>query len=77
MNTRYEFGPEDQNLEKIVYVRPVAVADLPEDLRAQTDGMTTVYALHDTSGERLALVRDRQLAFLVARQNDMAPVSVH
>ena len=28
-------------------------------------------------GERLALVRDRQLAFFLARQNELTPVSVH
>lgn len=62
---------------RIVYVRPVAVADLPEDLRREVPGIDTLYALHDTDGERLALVRDRRLAFALARQNDLAPVSVH
>ncbi|PIV78887.1 MAG: DUF1150 domain-containing protein, partial [Rhodobacteraceae bacterium CG17_big_fil_post_rev_8_21_14_2_50_63_15] len=28
-------------------------------------------------GERLALVRDRRLAFMLARQNNMEPVTVH
>ena len=27
--------------------------------------------------DRLALVKDRALAFALARQNDMAPVNVH
>ena len=31
----------------------------------------------NTAGDRLALVKDRDLAFIVARQNDLAPVSVH
>ncbi|MCA0271717.1 MAG: DUF1150 domain-containing protein [Proteobacteria bacterium] len=75
MDTRYEFGPEAG--DKIVYVRPVAVAELPDELRDQAMGLDTVYAVHDATGERLALVKDRQLAFIVARQNDMAPVSVH
>lgn len=75
MDTKYDFGPETG--ERIVYVRPVAVADLPEELRQAAMGLDTIYAVHDASGERLALVRDRQLAFIVARQNDMAPVSVH
>ncbi|HQU70205.1 MAG TPA: DUF1150 family protein [Albidovulum sp.] len=75
MDTRYEFGPEGG--DKIVYVRPVAVAELPDELRDQAMGLDTVYAVHDATGERLALVKDRQLAFIVARQNDMAPVSVH
>lgn len=63
--------------DNIVYVRPVAVAELPDEVRSQADGLTEIYAVHDGAGQRLALVRDRRLAFMVARQNDMAPVSVH
>lgn len=36
-----------------------------------------VYAVHSEEGERLALVRDRKLAFILARQNDLTPVTVH
>ncbi len=61
----------------IVYVRPVAVAELPEDIRQAAGDITTLYAVHDTDGERLALVRDRDMAFVLARQNDMSPVHVH
>ncbi len=75
MNTKYDFGPETG--ERIVYVRAVDVADLPAEIRAKAAGLDTLYAVHDASGERLALVKDRKLAFLLARQNDMAPVSVH
>jgi len=60
-----------------VYVRPVKVDDLPADVREQADGLDEIYAVHNMAGDRLALVRDRRLAFIVARQNDMAPVSVH
>lgn len=75
MDTKYDFGPETG--ERIVYVREVAVADLPAEIRAQAMGLDTLYAVHDAGGERLALVKDRRLAFILARQNDMAPVSVH
>lgn len=61
----------------IVYVRAVAVIDLPEELREGAAGLDTIYAVHDAEGERLALVADRRLAFVLARQNDLAPVSVH
>jgi hypothetical protein len=61
----------------IVYVPPVAVSDLPEDVQAQIGGLETVYAVHDAAGVRLALVADRGMAFVLARQNDLAPVSVH
>lgn len=76
MNTKFEVGPED-GVSKIVYVREVQVADLPEAVQQQIEGVETLYAVHDTDGERLALVRDRRLAFMLARQNDLAPVSVH
>jgi len=63
----------------IVYVRRVDVADLPDDIRAEAEGagLTQLYAIGNEDGEQLALVRDRELAFVVARQNDMKPVSVH
>jgi hypothetical protein len=61
----------------IVYVRAVDVEDLPEDVRAEAGGLEQLYALHTEDGERLALVRDRKLAFMLARQNDFAPVNVH
>lgn len=75
MDARYEGLPEAEG--QIVYVRSVAVAELPEDLQAQVGAVETVYAVHRPDGERLALVKDRDLAFLLARQNDFAPVSVH
>jgi len=76
MDTRYEF---DTNREdRIVYVRPVKVADLPEEVREQLqEGAETLYAVHDSSGQQLALVGDREMAFVLARQNDLAPVTVH
>lgn len=61
----------------IVYVRPVDVIELPEDLRDQAEGLDQIYAVHDTDGQRLALVKDRKLAFHLARQNELAPVNVH
>jgi hypothetical protein len=75
MNTPYEFDQIDEN--RIVYVRPVAVADLPDDVREQAEGIEQLFAVHSADGERLALVRDRNLAFILARQNDLAPVNVH
>ena len=75
METRYNFT--DGNSDRIVYVRSVAVRDLPDEIRQEAQGIDTLYALHGADGERLALVRDRKLAFILASQNDMAPVSVH
>lgn len=75
MNSPFRMGAQAQSA--IVYVRPVTVADLPEDLREQIGDVETVYSVHRPDGERLALVRDRSMAFSLARQNDLAPVSAH
>ena len=75
MDVKYDFG--DDQARAIVYVRPVNVADLPQDVRDQAEGLDTLYAVHSAEGERLALVRDRELAFFLARQNNMEPVTVH
>lgn len=61
---------------KTVYVRPVALADLPEELQEQAPEGLTPYAVHDAQGNRLAIVKDRKLAFLLARQHDMTPVYI-
>ncbi|NDV48008.1 MULTISPECIES: DUF1150 family protein [Roseobacteraceae] len=75
MNTKYDFSEFDA--ERIVYVRSVEVSELPEDVQEQVGDQTRLYAVHRADGERLALVRDRGLAFALARQNDLAPVTVH
>lgn len=63
--------------KRIVYVREVRTADLPDEVRARAAGLDHLYAIHDADGDVLALVPDRRQAFLVARQNEMAPQSVH
>ncbi|MEM8776322.1 MAG: DUF1150 family protein [Pseudomonadota bacterium] len=75
MNTPYNF--EDAAERAIVYVREVKTEDLPKEMRAQLGELKSIYAVHSAEGERLALVRDRNLAFALARQHDMDPVTVH
>ncbi len=67
-------GPQEQ---PIVYIRPVDANDLPEEMRREAEGIEDLYAVHDEDGQRLALVRGRKLAFMLARQNDFTPVNVH
>lgn len=69
--------PDTAGTKGIVYVREVKTADLPEAIRAQTGGIDHLYAIHAATGEVLALVPDRAQAFIVARQNEFSPVSVH
>lgn len=74
MNSKFDFG---NGADQTVYIRPVATDSLPRDLREKLPGVRTLYAVHDAEGERLALVQDRRLAFTLARQNELTPVSVH
>lgn len=75
MDTKYPHIPGGE--DRIVYVRPVAVADLPDEIRAQAQGLDTIWSVHRPDGERIALVRDRAVAFVLARQHEMVPVNVH
>lgn len=75
MDVKYENLPAPD--DRIVYVREVKVADLPAEIQAEAGNATRLYAVHNAEGERLALVNDRNLAFVLARQHDYAPVTVH
>lgn len=74
MNTKFPLPDPER---PIAYVRPIKASDLPDEIRAQLPGVTDLYAIHHEEGERLALVTDRAMAFVMARQNDLYPVSVH
>lgn len=74
MNTPIDINTEG---DRIVYVKTVDVADLPRDLRDQAGELDQLYAVHDSDGQQLALVADRKLAFVLARENDLSPVAVH
>ncbi len=74
METPFDFGAEQG---RTVYVKAVAVADLPDEGQQQAQGHDQLYAVHTSDGEQLALVADRRMAFILARQNDYRPVAVH
>ncbi|MEX0307096.1 MAG: DUF1150 family protein [Ruegeria sp.] len=74
MNTPIEINAEGN---RIVYVKAVDVADLPKDVREQAGDLNQLYAVHDSDGQQLALVADRKLAFVLAREHDLSPVAVH
>ncbi|MDS9466175.1 DUF1150 domain-containing protein [Paracoccus sp. MBLB3053] len=75
MNEKFDFGP--QTAGNIVYIRRVEMDTLPDEVREQVPDAEALYAVHGIDGERLALVKDRQMAFMLARQNELTPVSVH
>ncbi|UWQ92730.1 DUF1150 family protein [Aliisedimentitalea scapharcae] len=74
MHVPFDFNDAGQ---RIVYVKTVDAADLPEEVRANVGDQKQLYAVHDAQGAQLALVADRRLAFVLARQNDFTPVAVH
>jgi hypothetical protein len=71
------FNGLPQSGDRIVYVREVAVEDLPDEVQAQIKGLATIYSVNGADGRQLALVADRRLAFHLAREHDFTPVSVH
>jgi len=75
MKTPVDFFPAGES--KIVYVRPVLVADLPEELRNQAGPAETVYAVHSADGAPVALVSSRSQAMRLARANELTAMSVH
>jgi hypothetical protein len=75
MNTKYDL--KKLGGDSIVYVRPVLVADLPSEIQSQAEGKDQIYAVHNAAGERIALVADEKMAFILARQNEFSPVHVN
>ena len=75
MNTKFDL--EDKRDDGIVYVRAVKPNELTAEMRAQTDDIEELVAVHASNGDRLALINGRRLAFELARQHDMTPVDVH
>jgi len=75
MKTPFDFG--NNGIGNIVYIKSVDVAELSQELREQAGDTKYLYAVCTEAGEELAFVKDRNMAFMLARQNDLAPVAVH
>ncbi|MEO0358028.1 MAG: DUF1150 family protein [Pseudomonadota bacterium] len=74
MNSKTDFTAHQ---DRVVYVKPVDVADLPDEVQQEAGELDQLFALHDADGEQLALVANRNLAYDLARQNDMVPLTLH
>lgn len=74
MNATFDFGQFGKDL---VYVKAVDVATLPQEVQERAGTLTTLFAVHDAEGTQLALVSDRRMAFVLARQHDKVPLTVH
>jgi len=74
MNTKIDLSALGTD---VVYVKAVAVASLPAEVQEKAGALTTLFAVHDAEGTQLALVSDRHMAFVLARQHDKVPMTVH
>ncbi len=74
MNTKFDLSAFGDDT---VYVKSVQVADLPDEVQEHVGELETVFAVHNADGEQLALVANRKLAFHLAREHQMQPVTVH
>lgn len=74
MHTHFDFSAKE---ERMVYVKPIAVAELPKDVQTQAEGLDQLFSVHDAEGKQLALVADRKLAYALAREHDYAPQPLH
>ena len=63
-----------QSDENLVFIREVT----PQECGVEEfEGVDKAYGVFSAAGKRLALAADRKLAFALARNNDLQPVSVH
>ena len=75
MHSKYDFSHFDT--DDLVYIKTVAVSELPLDLQRQVGPDKTLYAVHKADGERVAVVENRALAYSLARDNDLTPMTLH
>ena len=68
----FDFSPFDTGM---VYIKPIDAGLVPG--LSEIPAGTTVYAVHAADGRPLAVVNNRDAAFIAARQYNMEPVSVH
>lgn len=66
---------------KLVYVRPISADEvqhiLPANALEMIDGVDDLFAVHDASGNRLAIIEGREAAFEAARAHALQPASLH
>ncbi|MDE0985454.1 MAG: DUF1150 family protein [Yoonia sp.] len=74
MNTKFDLAAM---AAKTVYVKPIEVADLSDELREQAGDLEQLFAVHNAKGEQLALVATNEMAVHLALENDMQPVALH
>ena len=63
--------------DNIVYVKPVDAEALSDDILDQIGDQKQLFAVHDAQGEQIAVVAHREVATLLAEQNNLEAVSLH
>ena len=71
---RDEFGVLE---DRLVYLRPVDKADLPEEVLEETAGVERLWSVHNSDGQQLALIGDLAMAQDLAKQFKYTTQSVH
>ncbi|PIB25800.1 hypothetical protein BFP76_12400 [Amylibacter kogurei] len=72
-----DFATETLDAGRLVYVRAINPDEIPREFFEGTQENAPKYAIHDETGECIALATDRGAAFAVARTYEFTPVSVH
>lgn len=67
----------DERFEGIVYLKPVTLEDLPDEVREKVSDHTKLFSAHDSEGRSIALVDTAELAFALAEQYQMRAVHIH
>ncbi|MEP2783725.1 MAG: DUF1150 family protein [Pseudoruegeria sp.] len=73
----HEFEIPSGAKDRIVYIRQIEINDLPEEVQEQAMDAKDLVAVHNSDGDQLALVDGRRLAFILAKEHDFEPVSLH
>lgn len=74
MYTKREFKKLGANF---IYMKPVATADMPQEVRDEAGDAKTLFALHNTKGEQVALVANPAVASHLASEHQMQLVTLH
>ncbi|MEM6411424.1 MAG: DUF1150 family protein [Pseudomonadota bacterium] len=67
--------------EKMVYIRRLSAGEagelMPDDALVELGSTEDLFSVHNSDGDRLAIVEGRDAAFAAARAYDLKPRSVH
>ena len=74
MYTKREFKKLGENF---IYMKPVAPADMPAEVRQEAGDIETLFALHNTKGEQVAIVANPAIASHLAAEHRMQLVTLH